>query len=109
MEALGFRESIDDFKAKDTVVLGVSADPVKKQAKFAEKHSLPFPVLSDADHAVAEAYGVWKPKKFMGREFLGIHRVTFLIDQQGIIRGIFEKIDIPRHPAQVLEAIQALG
>src|SRR5438309_1589982 len=100
MEARGFRDSIEEFKQRATAVLGISADPVKKQARFAEKQCLPFPLLSDEDHAVAEAYGVWKPKKFMGREFLGIHRVTFVIDKQGILRHVFEKVDIPRHPAQ---------
>ena len=89
-------------------MLGISADSVAKQSKFAKKNSLPFPVLSDEDHAVAEQYGVWQLKKFMGREYMGIDRTTFLIDKQGIIRGVFSKFDIAAHPREVLDAVKAL-
>lgn len=90
-------------------MLGISPDPVKKQAKFTQKHALPFPVLSDEGHAVAEAYGVWKEKSFMGRKYMGVDRTTFLIDPGGVIRQIFHKFDIGAHPAQVLEAVRQLG
>jgi peroxiredoxin Q/BCP len=89
-------------------VLGISADSVSKQIKFAKKHDLPFPLLSDEDHAVAQAYGVWQLKKFMGREYMGIDRTTFLIDKQGILRGVFSKFDIAAHPQQVLDAVREL-
>ena len=90
-------------------MLGISADSVSKQMKFANKHDLPFPLLSDEDHAVAEAYGVWQLKKFMGREYMGIDRSTFLIDREGIIRGVFSKFDISNHPREVLAAVKALA
>jgi len=89
-------------------VLGISPDPVKKQARFADKHDLPFPLLSDEDHAVAQAYGVWKQKTFMGRSFMGIERTTFVIDRSGIVRHVFQKVHIPSHPAQVLDALRTL-
>ena len=89
-------------------MLGVSADSVAKQTKFAKKYNLPFPVLSDENHAVAELYGVWKLKKFLGREYMGIDRTTFLIDKQGIIRGVFSKFDIAEHPREVLDAVKVL-
>ena len=89
-------------------MLGISADSVEKQIKFAKKHKLPFPLLSDVNHSVAESFGVWQLKKFMGREYMGIDRTTFLIDKQGIIRGVFSKFDIGAHPKQVLDAVKAL-
>ena len=89
-------------------MLGISADSVAKQSKFAAKYDLPFPVLSDVEHKVAELYGVWQLKKFMGRQYMGIDRTTFLIDKQGIIRGVFSKFDIAEHPREVLEAVKGM-
>ena len=90
-------------------MLGISADSVSKQEKFARKFALPFPLLSDEDHNVAEAFGVWQLKKFMGRQYMGIDRTTFLIDKEGVIRGVFSKFDIASHPQHVLEAVKELG
>ena len=97
------------FQNLNTAVLGISPDPVKKQAKFVEKHSLPFPVLADPDHAVAESYGVWKEKAFMGRKYMGVERTTFLIDTRGVLRRVFDKVKIVGHAAEVLAAVKEAG
>jgi thioredoxin-dependent peroxiredoxin len=93
----------------NAVVIGVSADPVKKQGKFAQKHALPYPLLSDEQHAVSEAYGVWKEKSFMGRKYMGIDRATFVIDKDGVLRQVFPKVSIAGHTDEVLAAVKALG
>jgi peroxiredoxin Q/BCP len=91
------------------VILGASPDTVKKQAKFREKYDLPFTLLADVDHAIAEAYGVWKLKKFMGREYMGVERSTVLIDPSGRVARAFEKVSAADHPAEVAEAIEELA
>ncbi|MBD3723905.1 MAG: redoxin domain-containing protein, partial [Flavobacteriaceae bacterium] len=83
--------------------LGVSADSAKRQANFIEKNNLPFPLLADEDHAVINAFGVWGPKKFMGKEFDGIHRTTFVIDEKGIIEDVIEKVKTKEHANQILK------
>src|SRR2546430_983650 len=97
------------FTAADTAVLGISADPVKKLARFADKHGFTYPLLSDPDHAIAEAYGVWKEKSFMGRKYMGIERVTFVMDRAGIVRQVYPKVSIPGHAKEVLAFVQGLG
>ena len=101
-QACGIRDSAKAFAGLDTVVLGVSPDPVKRLAKFAERDGLKFDLLSDEDHAIADKYGVWGPKKFMGREFDGIHRVTFIIDKAGKLRHIIPKVKTKSHHDDVL-------
>jgi peroxiredoxin Q/BCP len=91
------------------VVLGASPDSVRKQAKFKEKYELPFTLLADVDHAIAEAYGVWKLKKFMGREYMGVERSTALIDPEGKVARVFEKVSAAGHPAEVAAAIEELA
>ncbi len=108
MQACGFRDAFPAFGDIDAVILGVSPDPVKKQAKFVEKYQLPFPILADADHAVCEAYGVWKEKSFMGRKYMGVERTTFLIDKSGTIREILTKFDISKHAETVRAAVAAI-
>jgi peroxiredoxin Q/BCP len=83
--------------------LGVSADTQKKQANFKNKFELPFPLLADEDKKVIEAFGVWGPKKFMGREFDGIHRTTFVINENGIIEEVIQKVKTKEHAAQILK------
>jgi peroxiredoxin Q/BCP len=90
------------------VVLGVSVDSVKSHDKFVDKFDLPFQLLSDESKEIVNAYGVWGQKQFMGRTFDGTHRVTFLIDPKGKIARIWPKVKPETHPAEVLEAIQAL-
>jgi thioredoxin-dependent peroxiredoxin len=105
-EACGFRDAYQDFEKAGAVVLGVSTDSVKKHDKFVEKFQLPFPLLADEDKSIVEAYGVWGKKKFMGREYLGTNRVTFLIDPKGRIKKIWPTVKPEEHAAEVLAAIR---
>ncbi|HAV63111.1 MAG TPA: peroxiredoxin, partial [Verrucomicrobiales bacterium] len=106
-EACGFRDAYQDFEKAGAVVLGVSVDPVRKHDKFVEKYQLPFMLLADEDKSLVEAYGVWGKKKFMGREYLGTHRVTFLIGPDGRIKKIWPTVKPEEHAAEVLAAIRA--
>jgi thioredoxin-dependent peroxiredoxin len=90
-------------------VLGVSPDSVKSHKKFTEKFSLPFPLLSDPDHALSEAFGVWVEKSMYGRKYMGIERSTFIIDGEGIVRKIYRKVNVTGHVDEVIEAVEALG
>ncbi|MBK8922473.1 MAG: thioredoxin-dependent thiol peroxidase [Saprospirales bacterium] len=101
-EACSLRDGYAQFLAKGYAILGVSPDPVKKHVKFIEKYHLPFSLLADEDHRVASDYGVWGPKKFMGRSYDGIHRTTFVIDGTGKIEQIINKVDTNDHTAQLL-------
>lgn len=103
MEACDLRDNFERFKANNYELLGVSADSAKRQANFIEKNNLPFPLLADEDHAVINAFGVWGPKKFMGKEFDGIHRTTFVIDENGIIEEVIEKVKTKEHANQILK------
>lgn len=102
-EACDLRDNHQRFENQGYALLGVSADPVKKQAKFAEKYSLPFPLLADEDHSVLNAFGVWGPKKFMGRTFDGIHRTTFVINEEGVIDEVITDVKTKAHTAQILK------
>ncbi len=104
-EACEFRDQWTAVKKKGAVVLGVSADPVKKHQAFKEKHSLPFPLLSDEKKETLKAYGVWKKKKFMGREFMGIVRSTFLIDKSGRIEKIWSPVSLKGHVEEVVNSL----
>ncbi len=107
-EACTIRDNYGAFKKAGIVVFGVSADPVKKHAKFAEKYSLPFTLLSDEDKKVVNAYGVWAKKKFMGREYMGILRNSFLIDPQGKIAKIYEGVKPAGHAEEVLADVKGM-
>lgn len=104
-EACGFRDNFAAFKKKGAVVLGVSIDPVKAHDKFVEKYKLPFTLLADVDKKIVEAYGVWGQKTFMGRKYLGVHRVTFLIGPDGKIKKIWPKVKPDEHAEEVLAAL----
>jgi peroxiredoxin Q/BCP len=104
-EACAFRDEFAAFKKKGAVVLGVSTDPVKAHDKFVEKFQLPFTLLADEDKAIVQAYGVWGEKSFMGRKYLGTHRVTFLIGPDGVIKKIWPQVKPEAHAAEVLAAI----
>jgi len=101
-EACGFRDDYGLFQAAGVVVLGVSPDAPKSHAKFAEKYQLPFTLLSDPDHAVCEKYEVWGLKKYMGREYFGVFRTTFLIDAEGNIKKVFANVKPDGHSAEIL-------
>ena len=100
-EACNFRDGYKEFEKMGLVILGVSKDTVKSHKKFAEKFTLPFPLLSDVDGTLVEAYGVWKKKKFMGREYMGIVRSSFLIDEQGKIAKIYDEVKASEHAEEV--------
>ena len=104
-EACAFRDHFADFKKKGAVVLGVSVDPVKSHDKFVEKFKLPFSLLADEERKIVEAYGVWGQKSFMGRKYLGTHRVTFLIGPDGRIKKIWPKVKPEEHAEEVLAAL----
>ena len=108
-EACGFRDSHPKFKRKKAVVLGVSVDPVKKHRKFADKYELPFTLIADEDKKIVEAYSVWGKKKFMGREYMGTNRVSFLIDPAGKIAKIYDKVKVAEHAEEVLADIAELS
>ena len=107
VQACGLRDVRGDLDALDTVVLALSPDPVKSLKKFAERDGLYFTLLSDADHAVAEQYGVWGLKKFMGREFMGILRTSFLIDKQGRLVHVMDKVTTKTHHDDVLALLKS--
>jgi len=105
-EACAFRDEHAQFEKAEAVVLGVSCDSVAKHDKFISKFDLPFLLVSDEDQTIVNAYGSWGPKKFMGKEYEGIHRISFLIDPQGKIQKIWPKVKPEEHAAEVLAAIQ---
>ncbi len=102
VEACSFRDNFSVLKKLDAAVLGVSTDSAKKHAKFAEKYELPFTLLADEEKKVVELYGVWGKKKFMGREYMGTNRVSFLIDPKGKISKIYNAVKPAEHVAEVL-------
>ena len=101
-EACDLRDNFKRFEDQNYALLGVSADSAKAQTKFIEKYDLPFPLVADEDKSVINAFGVWGPKKFMGKEYDGIHRTTFVIDENGIIEEVIEKVKTKEHTAQIL-------
>ena len=107
-EACGFRDALPHFSKAKAKVIGVSKDPVKKHDKFKDKYDLTFPLASDEDGAICEAYGAWVEKSMYGRKYMGIDRSTFLIDGKGVIRGIWRKVKVPGHVDEVLKAAQDL-
>lgn len=101
-EACNFRDNYEDFTKRDIVVIGVSADTVESHKKFVEKHNLPFTLLSDPQKEVVSKYGVYGEKKLMGRTFMGVKRVTYLIDEKGIIFKVLQKVDVSNHSEEIL-------
>jgi len=104
-EACEFRDTYDRFREQGVEVIGVSPDPVKSHQKFKSKHELPFPLLADPEHKLAEAYGVWGEKKYMGRKYMGINRSTFVIDPEGKVAKAMVGIKPAGHAAQILEQL----
>ena len=105
VEACGFRDSYDDFVKRGAVVLGVSPDDEASHVKFKDKFSLPFTLLADPEHAVADQYGVWGEKKFAGKTYFGVNRTTFLIDADGNVAKVMKNVKPDGHPQQVLAAL----
>ena len=105
-EACDLRDHYKELQEAGYALLGVSADSEKKQRNFSEKYDFPFPLLADEDKQVINAFGVWGPKKFMGREYDGIHRMTFIIDENGVVERVIEKVKTKVHAAQILETLE---
>jgi thioredoxin-dependent peroxiredoxin len=105
-EACNLRDNYQMLTEKGFRIIGVSADSAKSHQGFARKFDLPFPLIPDTEKLVINAFGVWGPKKFMGRTFDGIHRVTFVIDEQGVISHVFDKVETGKHTAQILKAYE---
>ena len=107
-EALDFNALRHEFEKSETVILGVSPDPVKKHDKFKAKYELDFPLLSDEDKSMLSQYGVWVEKSMYGRKYMGVERTTLLLDKKGIIVRIWSKVKVPGHAAEVLAEAQKL-
>lgn len=106
VESCNLRDNYTGLTKNGFEVIGVSADNEEKHQKFIEKHDLPFNLLADVDHKMLNAYGVWGPKKFMGKKYDGIHRTTFVIDETGIIEKIITKVETKEHTKQILEELK---
>ncbi|MEL6392894.1 MAG: thioredoxin-dependent thiol peroxidase [Bacteroidota bacterium] len=102
-EACNLRDHYSELRENGYELLGVSPDNLKKHDKFKNKYDLPFPLIADEDHSVMDAFGVWGPKKFMGREYDGVHRTTFVIDESGKIEQVITKVKTKDHAAQILQ------
>lgn len=105
-QACGIRDTKQEFADVDTVVLGISPDPVEKLAKFVDKHDLNFDLLADDEHKIADKFGVWGLKKFMGKEFMGILRTTFIIDKEGRLRYVMDKVKTKSHHDDVIALVR---
>lgn len=105
-EACSFRDEFPKFKKTDAVILGVSPDSIKSHKKFADKYDLPFSLLADEEKKVLEKYGVWKEKSMYGRKYMGVERTTFIIDGEGKIKKIFNKVKVDGHNKEVMEALK---
>lgn len=108
IQAQGLRDSIEQLTRLNVVVLGISPDATKRLVKFTDKYQLNFSLLSDEDHSVADAFGVWGLKKFMGKEYDGIHRLSFLINEHGVIEHVFNKFKTKEHHQVVLDYLNPI-
>ena len=106
VEACNFRDNYSQLQKEGFALMGVSPDDEKKHLKFIDKHSLPFPLIADTDKLLANAFGVWGLKKFMGREYDGIHRTTFIINEEGVIDHVIKKVQTKNSTQQILDLIK---
>lgn len=107
LEAIDFTKSIEEFKKYNAVVVGISPDSPESHCRFYDKHNLNIILLSDSDHIIAKAYGVWKEKSMYGKIFMGIERSTFLIDPEGRVRAVWRRVKVPGHVDEVLQTLQS--
>jgi peroxiredoxin Q/BCP len=105
-EACNLRDNYDVLLSQGLKIVGISLDSEKSHTKFKEKHNLPFPLIADTDRKISEAYGVYGPKKLMGKEYFGINRTTFIISEKGIIEKIINKVDTKNHSQQILDILE---
>lgn len=108
-ESCSFRDLNADFEAAGATILGISLDDVESHGKFAEKFHLPFPLLADTDHAISDAYGVYKEKNLYGKKSMGIERTTFVIDKEGKIAKVYPRVKVDQHGESVLEFVRSLA
>ena len=106
IEGKGFRDEFKKFNDKNITIIGISADPLKKQKKFVEKYNFPYQILCDESHDMLKAYKAWGMKKFMGREYEGIHRITYIINKDGIINNVFDKVKTKSHASDIINSLQ---
>ena len=104
-EGIGFRDELEKYSNLNIAVIGVSADPPKKQKKFVDKYNFNYPLLCDESHKMLKSYGVWGLKKFIGREYMGISRVTYILDKNHIIEKIIDKVDTKSHACDILDQL----
>ncbi len=104
-QGIGFRDELKKFDELNITVLGISADPPKKQKKFVDKYKFNYPLLCDESHEMLEQYGVWGLKKFMGREYMGISRITYILDENHIVKEVIEKVNTKSHACDILELV----
>lgn len=104
-EACNLRDHYKELQQKGFSILGVSADSQKRQTNFRNKYEFPFPLIADQDKTLINAFGVWGPKKFMGKTYDGIHRMTFIVDEQGVVSHVIQKVKTKDHAAQILELV----
>ncbi|WOF16089.1 thioredoxin-dependent thiol peroxidase [Methanoplanus sp. FWC-SCC4] len=107
LEAVSFTEKLKEFEDLDAIVIGISPDSCESHRKFSRKHNIGFILLSNPEHDVLKSYNVWKPKKMFGKEFLGVERSTFLIDENGIIKKIWRKVKVKGHAEEVLKELKS--
>jgi len=107
-EACNFRDVFPNLSELDAVVIGISPDSVDSHKKFAEKYNLTFNLLADTDKKVVEKYGVWKEKSMYGKKYMGVERTTYIIGKDGKVKKVFEKVKVPNHHTEVLEALKSL-
>lgn len=108
-QACDFRDNIDAFSETDTVILGVSPDPIEKHQQFIDKHDLPFTLLADVENKVSELYDVWKLKNMFGKKFHGVERSTFIIDKEGIVQKSERKVRVKDHVDETLNFVKQLS
>ena len=104
-QGIGFRDELKKFNELNIAILGISADPPKKQKKFVDKYQFNYPLLCDESHEMLEKYGVWGLKKFMGREYMGINRITYILDSNHIVKEVIEKVNTKSHACDILESV----
>ena len=104
----GFRDEFNQFSNQNIAIIGCSADSPKKQNKFCDKQKFLYPMLCDEDHTMLESYGVWGMKKFMGREYMGISRITYIISEDGVIEKVYEKVNTKTHALDILNDLKEL-
>lgn len=105
-QACDFRDHYAAFSDYNTVIIGISPDPIERHQKFIDKHDLPFQLLADVEHKVAELYEVWKLKKMFGKEFYGVERSTFIIDKEGVLQKEYRKVRVKGHIEETLSYVQ---